>query len=119
MWGGVTFLACRFFNDRLSADGLPAQSHKSPKTPDFKGFSGLYGRGLCIKDETLIDPPYNTGEAYEYYDDNLEHSIWLNLMRARLQLLRGFLSEDGFFCCQIVCQFIPTPHPLPRRYHHM
>lgn len=66
------------------------------------------GQVKCI----YIDPPYNTGEAYEYYDDNLEHSIWLNLMRARLQLLRGFLSEDGFFCCQIVCQFIPTPHPL-------
>lgn len=55
------------------------------------------GQVKCI----YIDPPYNTGEAYEYYDDNLEHSIWLNLMRARLQLLRGFLSEDGFFCCQI------------------
>ena len=61
MWGGVTFLACRFFNDRLSADGLPAQSHKSPKTPDFKGFSGLYGRGLCIKDETLIDAACGSG----------------------------------------------------------
>mgnify|MGYP003278650353 FL=1 len=55
------------------------------------------GQVKCI----YIDPPYNKGEAYEYYDDNLEHSIWLNLMRARLQLLRGFLSEDGFFCCQI------------------
>ncbi len=55
------------------------------------------GQVKCI----YIDPPYNTGEAFEYYDDNLEHSIWLNLMRARLQLLRGLLAEDGFFCCQI------------------
>ncbi len=55
------------------------------------------GQVKCI----YIDPPYNTGEAFEYYDDNLEHSIWLNLMRARLQLLRKLLSDDGFFCCQI------------------
>ena len=64
----------------------------------LKAFESKYaGQVKCI----YIDPPYNTGEAYEYYDDNLEHSIWLNLMRARLQLLRGFLSADGFFCCQI------------------
>ena len=48
-----------------------------------------------------IDPPYNTGNAFEFYDDNLEHSIWLNLMRERLIILRKLLSEDGFFCCQI------------------
>ena len=24
-----------------------------------------------------IDPPYNTGSAFEHYDDKLEHSIWL------------------------------------------
>ena len=33
-----------------------------------------------------IDPPYNTGEAFEHYDDNLEHSIWLNLMKMRLHI---------------------------------
>lgn len=48
-----------------------------------------------------IDPPYNTGNAFEYYDDNLEHSIWLNLMHERLVLLRNLLKDDGFFCCQI------------------
>ena len=42
-----------------------------------------------------IDPPYNTGGAFEHYDDNLEHSKWLNLMRPRLELLRDLLSEDG------------------------
>lgn len=42
-----------------------------------------------------IDPPYNTGAAFEQYDDNLEHSIWLNLMKARLVLLRSLLSDDG------------------------
>lgn len=42
-----------------------------------------------------IDPPYNTGSAFEHYDDNLEHSQWLNLMRPRLEILRTLLSEDG------------------------
>lgn len=55
------------------------------------------GRVKCI----YIDPPYNTGAAFELYDDNLEHSIWLNLMRARLVLLRMLLSEDGTIWIQI------------------
>lgn len=32
-----------------------------------------------------IDPPYNTGNALEHYDDGLEHSIWLNLMKPRVR----------------------------------
>lgn len=55
------------------------------------------GQVKCI----YIDPPYNTGEAFEYYDDNLEHSIWLGLMYARIKILKNLLSDDGFFCCQI------------------
>ena len=43
----------------------------------------------------FIDPPYNTGSAFTHYDDGLEHSIWLSLMRDRLELLRRLLSEDG------------------------
>ena len=42
-----------------------------------------------------IDPPYNTGSAFEHYDDNMEHSEWLTLMRDRLILLRQLLREDG------------------------
>lgn len=42
-----------------------------------------------------IDPPYNTGKAFATYDDNLEHSIWLNLMRPRLEIIRNLLSDDG------------------------
>ncbi len=42
-----------------------------------------------------IDPPYNTGAAFEQYDDNLEHSKWLCLIRPRIELLRRLLSEDG------------------------
>lgn len=48
-----------------------------------------------------IDPPYNTGSAFEHYDDNLEHSIWLNLMRERLILLRELLADDGTIWIQI------------------
>ena len=49
------------------------------------------GQVKCI----YIDPPYNTGNAFEHYDDNLEHSTWLSLMYPRLELLRELLSENG------------------------
>ena len=49
------------------------------------------GKIKCI----YIDPPYNTGSAFEHYDDNLEHSAWLNLMKPRLELLKTLLSDDG------------------------
>ena len=49
------------------------------------------GRVKCI----YIDPPYNTGSAFEHYDDNLEHSTWLSMMYPRLELLRELLAEDG------------------------
>ena len=48
-----------------------------------------------------IDPPYNTGAAFELYDDNLEHSIWLSIMKKRLELLRNLMSEDGTIWIQI------------------
>ena len=41
-----------------------------------------------------IDPPYNTGHAFEHYDDGLEHSEWLSLMKPRLELLRELLTDD-------------------------
>lgn len=49
------------------------------------------GQVKCI----YIDPPYNTGSAFEHYDDNLEHSIWLSLMKSRLEILKNLLSDDG------------------------
>jgi len=42
-----------------------------------------------------IDPPYNTGSAFDNYDDGIEHSIWLNLMKTRLVILKELLSDDG------------------------
>lgn len=52
-------------------------------------------------DLVYIDPPYNTGHAFEYYDDGREHSIWLGLMRDRVEMLRRLLAPSGFFACQI------------------
>ena len=49
------------------------------------------GKIKCI----YIDPPYNTGNAFEHYDDGLEHSLWLSLMKPRLEILRNLLSNDG------------------------
>lgn len=64
----------------------------------LKALEGKYaGQVKCI----YIDPPYNTGAAFEYYEDNLEHSIWLNLMRARLIILRNLLSPEGTIWIQI------------------
>lgn len=42
-----------------------------------------------------IDPPYNTGNAFDHYDDSVEHSIWLNLMKPRIELLYRLLVNDG------------------------
>ena len=47
------------------------------------------GKVKCI----YIDPPYNTGAAFEHYNDNIEHSIWLSLIKARLLMIN----------CQVKC----------------
>lgn len=49
------------------------------------------GKVKCV----FIDPPYNTGSAFTHYDDGVEHSIWLSLMRDRLELIRKLLADDG------------------------
>ncbi len=49
------------------------------------------GKVKCV----FIDPPYNTGSAFEHYDDGVEHSIWLSLIRDRLEILRQLLADDG------------------------
>lgn len=49
------------------------------------------GKVKCI----YIDPPFNTGQAFEHYEDGIEHSLWLSLLRDRLALLFKLLSEDG------------------------
>jgi adenine-specific DNA-methyltransferase len=49
------------------------------------------GQVKCI----YIDPPYNTEQAFEHYDDNMEHSIWLAVMYPRLEMLHQLLTQDG------------------------
>jgi len=49
------------------------------------------GQVKCI----YIDPPYNTGSAFEHYDDNMEHTKWLSMIYPRLELLKQFLVENG------------------------
>lgn len=53
--------------------------------------SEFAGKVKCV----FIDPPYNTGSAFSHYDDGLEHSIWLSMMRDRLEIIRRLLSDDG------------------------
>lgn len=51
------------------------------------------GKVKCV----YIDPPFNTQQAFDHYDDSIEHSIWLSLMRDRLDLLRRLLSPMEHF----------------------
>ena len=51
----------------------------------------LSGKVKCV----FIDPPYNTGSAFAHYDDGLEHSTWLGMMRDRLEILKRLLAEEG------------------------
>jgi adenine-specific DNA-methyltransferase len=55
------------------------------------------GKIKCI----YIDPPYNTGSAFAHYDDSIEHSLWLSLMRDRIELLHRLLTSDGLIFCSI------------------
>ena len=50
-----------------------------------------FGKIKCI----YIDPPFNTGAAFEHYNDNIEHSIWLSLFSERIKILHKLLSDDG------------------------
>ena len=50
------------------------------------------GKIKCV----FIDPPYNTGSAFAHYDDGVEHSIWLSLMRDRLEIIRRLLVRGWF-----------------------
>ena len=96
--------------DVKAADGIPyrllerddALSHGDPDSGNMliqgdnlealKALLPYYrGQVKCI----YIDPPFNTGEAFEHYDDNLEHSIWMGVMFPRFELLSEFLTDDG------------------------
>jgi adenine-specific DNA-methyltransferase len=87
----------------------PARSHHAPFRASDKDFFDnrlIFGDNLlalrALEQEfagkikcIYIDPPYNTGSAFTHYDDGVEHSMWLSLMRDRLELLRRLLTPDG------------------------
>ena len=58
--------------------------------------ANFLGQVKCI----YIDPPYNTGSAFTHYDDSVEHSTWLSLMRDRIDILRRLLRPDGCLFAQ-------------------
>ena len=71
----------------FSAGGFPGWTEDAGGSPleALKALLPYYrGQVKCI----YIDPPYNTRSAFEHYDDNLEHSKWLDMMYPRLELLR-------------------------------
>ncbi len=49
------------------------------------------GQAKCV----YIDPPYNTQSAFTFYDDNFEHSLWLSMMKKRIEIIGKLLSEEG------------------------
>ena len=55
------------------------------------------GKVNCI----YIDPPYNTGEMFEHYEDGIEHSLWLTRMRDRIEVLHRLLANNGTLFCQL------------------
>ncbi|MCF5166859.1 site-specific DNA-methyltransferase, partial [Pseudomonas congelans] len=58
----------------------------------LKALESMYaGKVKCV----FIDPPYNTGSAFTHYDDGVEHSLWLTLIRDRLEIIRELLADDG------------------------
>ncbi len=68
-----------------SLDALRALVHTPEFAAEYRGKVKL----------VYIDPPFNTGQAFEHYDDSLEHSVWLGMMRERLVLIKELLSPDG------------------------
>lgn len=80
----------------------PAKSYGDPNTENMlihgdnllalKALEQDYaGKIKCI----YIDPPFNTGAAFEHYDDGIEHSLWLDLMHRRITILHKLLSKKG------------------------
>jgi len=80
----------------------PSKSYGNPKAENMliNGDNLLALRALeqyysgtikCV----CIDPPYNTGSAFEHYDDGIEHSLWLSLMNDRIKIIHKLLSNDG------------------------
>ncbi len=84
----------------------PEKSYGHTPRPSQEGNMLIYGDNLlalkALEQDfageikcACIDPPYNTGNAFEHYDDGLEHSVWLSLMKPRIEIIHKLLREDG------------------------
>ena len=77
---------------------LCCKTQRNLESPLFQAFFSTYvpekAFSVCIKDSVFIDPPYNA-DAAQIYEDNIEHSLWLTLIRPRLQILWTLLSNEG------------------------
>ncbi len=92
----VTYLEPRIFvEDENLSYGKNSDHNKIIKGDNLLALKALEsnysGQIKCV----FIDPPYNTGSAFSYYEDGLEHSLWLSLISERLNILRKLLAEDG------------------------
>lgn len=77
---------------RSEADIFDNMLIKGDNLLALKALESQYeGQVKCV----FIDPPYNTGSAFEHYDDGLEHSIWLSMMRDRLEIIKTLLRDEG------------------------
>jgi adenine-specific DNA-methyltransferase len=82
-------------NEDRAADNLLIRGdalHGLKALRQLPEFSGHYAGGVKL---AYIDPPFNTRQAFENYDDALEHSVWLTMMRDRLVQIRELLSAEG------------------------
>ena len=97
-----------FADERRLTSGQDSSPRKSAQSADEDFFDNrlIFGDNLlalkALEQEftgkircVFIDPPYNTGSAFTHYDDGIEHSLWLTLMRDRLELIWRLLSDDG------------------------
>src|SRR5208283_3765738 len=93
---------------RILLEDTERSYHASSRVSDADFFENILIRGdnlLAIKALEqqysgqikciYIDPPYNTGSAFNHYDDGVEHSLWLTLMRDRLEVLHRLLAKEG------------------------
>ena len=68
-----------------SGDVLEALMHVPELREKYRG------QIKCI----YIDPPFNTSKTFDQYEDNLEHSVWLTMMRDRLVHMQRLLADEG------------------------
>ncbi len=61
------------------------------------------GKVKCV----FIDPPYNTGSAFRHYDDGIEHSLWLSLIRDRIEIIHNLLADNGSLWITIDDHYVP------------